>query len=126
MTAVKSAARTLSERLYSSIFCLKGSCPEKFHFFGAVLDRKLILNPRPDTVNTECRSSQALSTKKEKRNMTKILGGILLIAAAVIFASIFAGLASVGWTVMVRVMLETFKFIGAFLIAVLGIALLEV
>ena len=51
--------------------------------------------------------------------MTKILGGILLIAAAVIFASIFAGLASVGWTVMVRVMLETFKFIGAFLIAVL-------
>ena len=58
--------------------------------------------------------------------MTKILGGILLIAAAVIFASIFAGLASVGWTVMVRVMLETFKFISAFLIAVLGIALLEV
>ena len=58
--------------------------------------------------------------------MTKILGGILLIAAAVIFASIFAGLASVGWTVMGRVMLETFKFIGAFLIAVLGIALLEV
>lgn len=58
--------------------------------------------------------------------MTKILGGILLIAAAVIFASIFAGLASVGWTVMVRVMLETFKFIGAFLIAILGIALLEV
>lgn len=58
--------------------------------------------------------------------MTKILGGILLIAAAVIFASIFAGLASVGWTVMVRVMLEIFKFIGAFLIAVLGIALLEV
>ena len=58
--------------------------------------------------------------------MTKILGGILLIAAAVIFASIFAGLASVGWTVMVRVMLETFKVIGAFLIAVLGIALLEV
>lgn len=41
--------------------------------------------------------------------MTKILGGILLIAAAVIFASIFAGLASVGWTVMVRVMLETFQ-----------------
>lgn len=58
--------------------------------------------------------------------MTKILGGILLIAAAVIFASIFAGLASVGWTVMARIMLETFKFIGAFLIAVLGIALLEV
>ncbi len=58
--------------------------------------------------------------------MTKILGGILLISAAVIFASIFAGLASVGWTVMVRVMLEAFKFIGAFLIAVLGIALLEV
>lgn len=57
--------------------------------------------------------------------MTKILGGILLIAAAVIFASIFAGLASVGWTVMVRVIRETFKFIGAFLIAVLGIALLE-
>lgn len=58
--------------------------------------------------------------------MTKILGGILLISAAVIFASIFAGLASVGWTVMVRVMLEAFKFIGAFLIAVLGIALLKV
>lgn len=58
--------------------------------------------------------------------MTKILGGILLISAAVIFASIFAGLASVGWTVMVRVMIEAFKFIGAFLIAVLGIALLEV
>lgn len=58
--------------------------------------------------------------------MTKILGGILLISAAVIFASIFAGLASVSWTVMVRVMLEAFKFIGAFLIAVLGIALLEV
>lgn len=58
--------------------------------------------------------------------MTKILGGILLIAAAVIFASIFVGLACVGWTVMVRVMLEIFKFIGAFLIAVLGIALLEV
>ena len=58
--------------------------------------------------------------------MTKILGGILLIAAPVIFARIFAGLASVGWTVMVRVMLEAFKFIGAFLIAVLGIALLEV
>ena len=58
--------------------------------------------------------------------MTKILGGILLISAAVIFASIFAGLVSVGWTVMVRVMLEAFKFIGAFLIAVLGIALLEV
>ena len=58
--------------------------------------------------------------------MTKILGGILLISAAVIFASIFAGLASVGWTVMVRVMLEAFKFFGGFLIAVLGIALLEV
>lgn len=58
--------------------------------------------------------------------MTKILGGILLIAAAVIFASILAGLASVGWTVIVRIMIETFKFIGAFLIAALGIALLEV
>lgn len=58
--------------------------------------------------------------------MTKILGGILLIAAAVIFASILAGLASVGWVVIVRVMLESFKFIGAILLAVLGIALLEV
>ena len=76
-------------------------------------------------MNTEFRSSRVPFTK-EKRNMTKILGGILLIAAAVIFASILAGLASVGWVVIVRVMLESFKFIGAFLLAVLGIALLEV
>ena len=58
--------------------------------------------------------------------MTKILGGILLIAAAVIFTSILGGLASVGWAVCVRILIESFKFIGAFLIAVLGIALLEV
>lgn len=57
--------------------------------------------------------------------MTKILGGIALIAAAVIFASIFASLASVGWAVFVRIVIETLKFIGAFLIAVLGIALME-
>lgn len=58
--------------------------------------------------------------------MTKILGGIALIAAAVIFASILASLASVGWSVFVRIIIEMLKFIGAFLIAVLGIALMEV
>lgn len=58
--------------------------------------------------------------------MTKILGGILLIAAAVIFASILASLASVGWAVFVRIVIETLKFIGALMIAVLGMALLEV
>lgn len=58
--------------------------------------------------------------------MTKILGGILLIAAAVIFTSILAGLASVGWAVFVRIIIELLKFIGALMIAVLGMALLEV
>lgn len=58
--------------------------------------------------------------------MTKILGAIALIAAAVIFASILASLASVGWVVFVRIVIEMLKFIGAFLIAVLGIALMEV
>ena len=58
--------------------------------------------------------------------MTKILGGILLIAAAVIFTSILASLASVGWAVFVRIIIELLKFIGALMIAVLGMALLEV
>lgn len=58
--------------------------------------------------------------------MTKILGGILLIAAAVIFTSILASLASVGWAVFVRIVIELLKFIGALMIAVLGMALLEV
>ena len=58
--------------------------------------------------------------------MTKILGSILLIAAAVIFASILASLASVGWAVFVRIVIELLKFIGALMIAVLGMALLEV
>ncbi len=58
--------------------------------------------------------------------MTKILGGILIIAAAVIFANSLIGLASVSLTVLVRIVIELFKFIGALLIAVLGIALIEV
>lgn len=63
---------------------------------------------------------------KEKKKMTKILGGILIIAAAAIFANSLIGLASVSLTVIVRIVIELFKFIGAFLIAVLGIALIKV
>ena len=63
---------------------------------------------------------------KEKKKMTKILGGILIISAAAIFANSLIGLASVSLTMLVRIVIELFKFIGAFLIAVLGIALIEV
>lgn len=57
--------------------------------------------------------------------MTKIFGGILIIAAAAIFANSLIGLASVSLSVLVRIVIELFKIIGGVLIAVLGIALME-